>query len=69
MGGKKGGKARAKALGAKKRREIATPAMESGISDHVWNIEELCSLLPENQKIAVDIDKGLILKALGEQAC
>ncbi len=23
-----------------------TPAMEAGISDHVWSIEELCSLLP-----------------------
>jgi hypothetical protein len=24
-----------------------TPAMEAGISDHVWTIEELCGLLPE----------------------
>ena len=25
-----------------------TPAMEAGISDHVWSIEELCGVLPEN---------------------
>jgi hypothetical protein len=24
-----------------------TPAMEAGISDHVWDIEELVALLPE----------------------
>src|SRR5713101_5536039 len=24
-----------------------TPAMEAGLSDHVWNIEELCALLPK----------------------
>src|SRR5271157_3169957 len=42
-----------------------TPAMESGISDHVWTIEELCGLLPEMASAAKRIDKGLILKALG----
>jgi IS1 family transposase len=45
-----------------------TPAMEAGISDHIWSIEELCSLLPETHRIATQIDKGLILKALGEKA-
>jgi hypothetical protein len=44
-----------------------TPAMEAGICDHVWGVEELCDLLPENHKIGVQTDKGLILKALGEQ--
>jgi hypothetical protein len=24
-----------------------TPAMEAGVSDHVWSIEEIVSLLPE----------------------
>jgi len=24
-----------------------TPAMEAGISDHIWTIEELCGLLPD----------------------
>jgi hypothetical protein len=37
---------------------------ESGISSHVWSIEELCDLLPENHKIGVQTDKALILKAL-----
>lgn len=45
-----------------------TPAMEAGISDHIWTIEELCGLLPETASAATRIDKGLILKALGEQA-
>ena len=43
-----------------------TPAMEAGISDHVWNIEEMCALLPETLSATKRIDKGLILKALGE---
>jgi hypothetical protein len=42
-----------------------TPAMEAGISDHVWSIEELCSLLPQAESAAKRIDKELILKALG----
>ena len=43
-----------------------TPATEAGVSDHVWSIEELCALLPEIASAAKRIDKGLILKALGE---
>jgi IS1 family transposase len=45
-----------------------TPAMEAGISDHVWTVEEMCGLLPETPSAAKRIDKGLILKALGERA-
>jgi hypothetical protein len=26
-----------------------TPAMEAGLADHVWTVEELVSLLPESQ--------------------
>jgi IS1 family transposase len=44
-----------------------TPAMESGLANHVWTIEELCRLLPETASAAKRIDKGLTLKALGEQ--
>jgi hypothetical protein len=29
-----------------------TPAMEAGISDHVWSIEEVVSLLDRSAKIA-----------------
>jgi hypothetical protein len=38
------------------------------ISNHVWSVEELCGLLPETASTTKRIDKGLILKALGEQA-
>ena len=41
-----------------------TPAMEAGISDHVWGIEEMCGLLPEQESAAKRIDKNLLLKAL-----
>jgi IS1 family transposase len=44
-----------------------TPAMEAGISDHVWSLEEMCALLPEVPSAVKRIDKGLILKALGEK--
>jgi hypothetical protein len=46
----------------------ATPAMEAGIAHHVWGIDELCALLPESASATKRIDKGLILKALGERA-
>jgi hypothetical protein len=45
-----------------------TPAMEAGISDHVWTGEGLCGLLPEMASATKRIDKRLILKTLGEQA-
>jgi hypothetical protein len=35
------------------------PAMEAGISNHVWSIEELCGLLPETASATNRIDKGL----------
>jgi len=41
-----------------------TPAMEAGISDHVWGSEELCGLLPETPSAASRIDKNLLSKAL-----
>jgi IS1 family transposase len=40
-----------------------TPAMEAGLTDHVWTLEELCGLLPERKPNA-QVDKELILKAL-----
>lgn len=43
-----------------------TPAMEAGIADHVWSIEELCALLPEKKVSGMRIDRQIILKALGE---
>jgi IS1 family transposase len=44
-----------------------TPAMEAGLTDHVWAIEELCALLPE-KKVNARTDKELVLKALYKSA-
>jgi hypothetical protein len=43
-----------------------TPAMESGLSNHVWNIEELCGLLPRPVSSAREAEKNLVLKAFAE---
>jgi hypothetical protein len=40
-----------------------TPAMEAGLTDHVWTLEELCSLLPE-PKTSRQIEKELTSEAL-----
>jgi len=42
-----------------------TPAIEAGLTDHVWTLEELCGLLPERKPNA-KVDKELILKALAK---
>jgi IS1 family transposase len=42
-----------------------TPAMESGLSDHVWTIEEMCSLLPKLPSAITLVDKALLMKAIG----
>lgn len=41
-----------------------TPAMEAGISDRVWTIEELIALLPKPVVSASQIEKNLIARAL-----
>jgi hypothetical protein len=41
-----------------------TPAMQAGISDHVWSIGELCDLLPKAESANRAIEKSMILKAL-----
>ena len=43
-----------------------TPAMEAGISTHVWTIEELCGLLPQPISSTREAENNLVLKALGE---
>ncbi len=40
-----------------------TPAMQAGLTDHVWTLEELCALLPRRKPNA-RVDKELVLKAL-----
>jgi IS1 family transposase len=44
-----------------------TPAMESGLSNHVWTIQELCSLLPKQTSSAWKAENNLVLKPLGEE--
>jgi hypothetical protein len=41
-----------------------TPAMESGVSTHVWSLEELCALLPKAPSSTTQVDKMLILEAM-----
>lgn len=45
-----------------------TPAMEAGISDHVWSIEEICALLPEKKPSTRHTENAMILKALGKES-
>jgi hypothetical protein len=42
-----------------------TPAMEAGLSDHVWTLEELCTILPKPTVKASTIESDLLRKALG----
>lgn len=41
-----------------------TPAMQAGLTDHVWSVEELCALLPKPVVKASTIEKDLVTKAL-----
>jgi IS1 family transposase len=41
-----------------------TPAMEAGITDHVWSLQEMCGLLPSVCSPTARIDKALVAKAL-----
>jgi IS1 family transposase len=43
-----------------------TPAMESGITNHIWTIEELCAMLPKPVVAASHIERNALLRALGE---
>jgi IS1 family transposase len=44
-----------------------TPAMEAGLADHVWTLEELCALIPEAKPNA-RIDKEILRNALNKTA-
>ena len=44
-----------------------TPAMEAGLTDHIWTLAELCNILPERKPNA-RADKEMILKALQKKA-
>jgi len=43
-----------------------TPAMEAGVSDHVWSLEQLVALLPKPVVRASTIERDLLVKALGD---
>jgi hypothetical protein len=45
-----------------------TPAMEAGITDHVWSVEDVIALLPKPVVKPSTIGSDLIRKALGEIA-
>lgn len=45
----------------------STPAMEAGLCDHVWDIEDICALLPGKKPSTVRVENEMILKALGEK--
>lgn len=42
-----------------------TPAMQAGLSDHIWGLEELVALLPKPVVRASTIERDLLAKALG----
>jgi len=41
-----------------------TPAMEAGLADHVWSIEEMCELLPKTPNLARQTERKLTFQAL-----
>jgi IS1 family transposase len=45
-----------------------TPAMEAGLADHVWTVDELIALLPKSVARPTTIDRDLFRRALGEIA-
>lgn len=45
-----------------------TPAMEAGITDHVWSLEELAALVPEPVAQPSTIEHDLVLRALAASA-
>ena len=44
-----------------------TPAMQAGIADHVWSVEELCALLPKPVQAASTIEHEMVMTALQEK--
>lgn len=45
-----------------------TPAMEAGLADHVWTVEDLVALLPKPVAQPTTKDRELFRRALGEAA-
>ena len=45
-----------------------TPAMEAGIADHVWSVEELCALMPKPVVTTSTMGHKMVLAALGKSS-
>jgi len=45
-----------------------TPAMEAGLANHIWTVDELIALLPKPVARPTTKDRELLLRALGEIA-
>ena len=43
-----------------------TPAMEAGISDHIWTIAEMCALLPAPLSSSRMAERNMVERALGD---
>jgi len=43
-----------------------TPAMQAGISDHIWGLDELIALLPKPVVRASTIEQRLLAEALAQ---
>jgi hypothetical protein len=43
-----------------------TPAMEAGLTDHIWSLDELCALMPKPTVSHSKIEGNLVSKALGK---
>jgi IS1 family transposase len=41
-----------------------TPAMEAGLCDHVWTVEDICALLPKKTSAIRAIDNAMVRQAL-----
>jgi hypothetical protein len=39
-----------------------TPAMEAGVSDHVWSVEEIVGLLEAREAYAAETERRVLLK-------
>ena len=39
-----------------------TPAMEAGVSDHPWTVEEIVGLLEQRERSSAEIERRVILK-------
>ena len=44
-----------------------TPAMEAGLTDHIWSLDEMCATLPAQPPAAKRAERCMVLKALREE--